>query len=328
MAVRYGSERLSGPHHQMSRPLVTIVIPCFNAEGTVAAAISSALRQSYEAIEIVVVDDGSTDGSLNIVRSYGRAVRCHSGPNRGGAAARNTGVAAARGEFVQFLDADDELDSRCVEEKLEAHQLQPDVSPCCDWLRHGLDGVVSPQRPHIKGDPVVAVVEGQILISSPLHRRVDLLNVGGFDPDLPCGQEKDLHLRLACAGIRFDRVPKALFTVRRRRGSVSDDYTKVLLNHLPIYSNAAIRLAETSQLTPDRRFAIARALASDGRRLYHKGLVPEAQAFWSRASELDERGIPAAYGRWLTRTVAGVIGPRATDGSVWLARALAERARI
>ena len=90
-----------------SYPLVSCIIPVFNAERFLDEAVRSALAQTYPALEIIVVNDGSTDGSEAVLAKYQSRVACILQPNRGEAAARNTGVRAARGEFVAFLDADD-----------------------------------------------------------------------------------------------------------------------------------------------------------------------------------------------------------------------------
>ena len=73
----------------VTTPLISIVIPCYNAERYVGEAIRSALSQTYPNVEIIVIDDGSTDGSLDVIRSFGGAIRWETGPNRGGCAARN-----------------------------------------------------------------------------------------------------------------------------------------------------------------------------------------------------------------------------------------------
>lgn len=95
----------------MSCPLVSIVIPCFNADAWIGAAVESALDQSHPRCETIVVDDGSTDRSLALARHFStRGVRVVSQPQRGASAARNHGLRLAAGDFVQFLDADDLLD--------------------------------------------------------------------------------------------------------------------------------------------------------------------------------------------------------------------------
>jgi GT2 family glycosyltransferase len=91
-------------------PLVSIIIPCYNAARWLAETLESALAQTWLEKEIILVDDGSTDGSLELVRGYeSRGVRVLRQSNRGAAAARNAGLAAARGDYLQFLDADDLL---------------------------------------------------------------------------------------------------------------------------------------------------------------------------------------------------------------------------
>jgi glycosyltransferase involved in cell wall biosynthesis len=91
-------------------PLVSIVIPCFNAEPWIAAAVESCLAQTWRDTEVIAVNDGSRDGSLAVLqRNAGPRVQVIDQPNRGAAAARNAGLGAARGEFIQYLDADDIL---------------------------------------------------------------------------------------------------------------------------------------------------------------------------------------------------------------------------
>jgi glycosyltransferase involved in cell wall biosynthesis len=88
-------------------PSLAVVIPCWNAEKWVARAIKSVLGQQYPNIELIVIDDGSTDGSLDIIRSFGDKIRWETGPNNGPCAARNRGLAIATAKYIHFLDADD-----------------------------------------------------------------------------------------------------------------------------------------------------------------------------------------------------------------------------
>src|SRR5262245_37375401 len=105
----------------MSAPLVSIVIPCYNAERWVATAIESALAQTWTNKEIVVINDGSRDQSLAAARRFeAQGVRVLDQPNRGAAAARNAGLRATSGAFVQFLDADDLLAPDKIERQMQA----------------------------------------------------------------------------------------------------------------------------------------------------------------------------------------------------------------
>src|SRR5438270_10693715 len=109
--------------------LVSILIPCYNAERWVAQAIESALAQTWPIKEVIVVDDGSTDGSLDVIRSFGDRIQWETGPNQGGNAARNRLLDLARGEWLQYLDADDYLLPEKVERQIEVarHRLGCDI---------------------------------------------------------------------------------------------------------------------------------------------------------------------------------------------------------
>jgi glycosyltransferase involved in cell wall biosynthesis len=118
-------------------PLVSIIIPCHNAAPWLAATLESALGQTWPEKEIILVDDGSTDDSLAIARSYEpRGVCVHTQPNGGASAARNTGLRETHGEYIQFLDADDLLapDKIALQMAL-AESSAPDVVLCGTWKR-------------------------------------------------------------------------------------------------------------------------------------------------------------------------------------------------
>lgn len=108
----------------MTLPLVSVVIPAYNAESTIKRCIESVLGDAHKSVEIIVVDDGSTDRTAeyigNLASSCPEVIRLVRQPNRGACAARNAGMDAARGEFIQFLDSDDEL----VDDKLQRAVLQ------------------------------------------------------------------------------------------------------------------------------------------------------------------------------------------------------------
>src|SRR5258708_27298700 len=105
---------------------VSILIPCYNAEQWVGQAIESALGQTWPEKEVIVVDDGSTDGSLEIIRRFSGHIRWETGPNRGGNPARNPLLDLASGTWLQYLDADDYLQHNKIAgqmERIEAHPV-------------------------------------------------------------------------------------------------------------------------------------------------------------------------------------------------------------
>src|SRR5262245_9102291 len=106
---------------------VSILIPCFNAERWIGQAIESALSQTYLAKEVIVVDDGSHDGSLDIIKSFGDRIRWETGPNRGGNVARNRLLELANGTWLQYLDADDYLEPDKVERQMAFIAARPEA---------------------------------------------------------------------------------------------------------------------------------------------------------------------------------------------------------
>jgi glycosyltransferase involved in cell wall biosynthesis len=118
----------------MSAPLVSTIIPCYNAERWVAATLESALAQTWPNREIILVNDGSRDGSLAVARQFEpRGVRIIDQPNAGASAARNAGLRAARGHYLQFLDADDLLAPDKIKRQLAALVNAPDQVASCAW---------------------------------------------------------------------------------------------------------------------------------------------------------------------------------------------------
>ena len=101
-------------------PLVSVIIPCYNAEKYLPETIQSVLEQSYKEYEIIVVDDGSTDKSSEIIKSYGNKINSIFSENRGASSARNIGTNVSKGELIQYLDSDDILDFKALENRVEA----------------------------------------------------------------------------------------------------------------------------------------------------------------------------------------------------------------
>lgn len=116
------------------QPLVSIIIPCYNSARFLRATLQSCLAQTWKNIEIVIVDDGSTDESLEVIKSFDTHVRWDSGPNRGACAARNRGLELAEGDYIQFLDADDLLSPNKIQtqlSELEGHSVRSVAY--CKW---------------------------------------------------------------------------------------------------------------------------------------------------------------------------------------------------
>lgn len=186
----------------MTAPLVSIVITSFEQGALLDEAIRSALAQTHQPVEILVVDDGSRDGSASVARRY-PSVRLIEQANGGVSAARNTGTAAATGDYVVFLDGDDRLAADGVETGLRHVLAEP--GRAFAWGRHRLvdtTGRALPTRPRPaeQGDLYAAMLR-EAWVAPPgamLAAREPLLSVGPWDTSLTAGGEDyDIYLRLA-----------------------------------------------------------------------------------------------------------------------------------
>jgi glycosyltransferase involved in cell wall biosynthesis len=192
--------------------LVSIVIPCFNYGRFLGEAIQSALDQTHQPIEVIVVDDGSTDDTKAVASRY--AVRLIALSNCGVCAAANAGFAAATGEFVLRLDADDRLAPMYVEETLSALQEHPDLHfayTACSY--YGARTGTYPVEPF---DPET-LAERNYINASALMRRASLQEIGGYSLNMRDGryEDWDLWLTFAERGMPGALVDKPLLLYRQ-----------------------------------------------------------------------------------------------------------------
>ena len=244
--------------------LVSILIPCYNAERWIAQAIESALTQTWTEKEVIVVDDGSTDGSLEIIKHYADCIRWETGPNRGGNVTRNRLLELARGEWIQYLDADDYLLPDKISKQmafLSAHPITEIVfGPWImeHWSERGSLRVLL--EIHEPRDPWILLPLWFLpQTGGPLWRRDALIEVGSWKPDQPCCQEYDLYLRLLMAGKSFAYCPEA-GAIYRQWGDhtvCKRDKPETLRQRLDITQRAADFLQSHRELTPQRLRAIS-----------------------------------------------------------------------
>ena len=311
----------------MTSPLVSIVIPCYNASAFVRDAIHSALTQTYSRREIVVVDDGSTDDSLGVIASFGGAVRCATGPNRGACAARNLGMSIAKGEFIQFLDADDELHPQKLEYQVPHAIKRGSSITYTKWTSELADDGAGHLfcRHAVHDDSVVIALTSFVQTAAPLYPRSWLDAVGGWDECRPCGQDFDLNLRLACAGAEFVQLPEPLAILRRRSGSLSSNLQRVLDECGDSCFASLERLHEAGGLTEERAAAFAAYFAGQARQYLRLGLIEKAMQRFRRAQEIHRSGGLVAVYTPLTLLLRAVIGPVKTEYFVQVKRTLMGR---
>lgn len=221
-------------------PVVSVVIPAFNAARCVRKAIDSVLAQDYRDFELIVVDDGSTDETAAVLAAYGKTIRVIHQANGGLSNARNTGIRESQGEFVAFLDADDWWLPGKLERQIELMQAEPALGFCSTAAR-----VENPQGqllniwecPHWQGALLVHLFNENAAVagsgSGVLVKRDLLLQVGDFDESLQCLEDIDMWMRLAAVA-EYVCIPEPLTVLLKRPDSMS--------RNLEVMRNAAIQV--------------------------------------------------------------------------------------
>jgi glycosyltransferase involved in cell wall biosynthesis len=231
-------------------PLVSLVIPAYNSRDYIRRAVDSCLAQTYPTCEIVIVDDGSTDGTPDLLREtyaehIGDRIRIIEQANRGAAGARNTGVREARGEFVQFCDSDDVLLPEKVEKCYAKFVEFPDIV-AVNTFATIIDAATGreiplPDEQLPSGDIYCQLLVGSfgnfVGTSTVMVRRQAVLDVGGFDESLPVAEDWDLWLRLA-ARWPFAAVNEPLMTYYKRKGSLQSDEIALAKGRLRVIQRA------------------------------------------------------------------------------------------
>lgn len=208
-------------------PQVSVVIPAYNAAPYVVGALDSVLAQTFRDFEVLVVDDGSTDGTAELVVAYGNDVRCIRQSNSGVAAARNRGIEASRGRYVAFLDADDMWLRDKLARQLTALRERPSARACYTAFAFSDENLVPSwvQRSRRRASLVDDLLLLGNVVGTPstvICERDLVLEVGGFDPALSLGADWDLWLRLALR-TEFAYIDEPLVRYRIHGANMSRD---------------------------------------------------------------------------------------------------------
>jgi glycosyltransferase involved in cell wall biosynthesis len=219
-------------------PVVSVVIPVYNGERYLADAIQSVLDQTYQNFEVIVVDDGSTDGSAEVAKKFGEAIRYLHQANGGVCKARNTGIAAARGAYIAFLDQDDLWLSEKLGVQvayLDSH-LEVGAVYCQSQVLE--NGEVRSDLYYIElvKDDLVGVMRGPcLLMTTTMIRREVLQKIGGFDEAFFGAGTEDMDLTLRLWEVaRIVHLPQIL-AVRRIHATNSQNNAWVLLQNHSTY---------------------------------------------------------------------------------------------
>ncbi len=334
----------------MAAPLVSVVVPVYNGAKYLRQALDSALGQTYPRLQLVIVDDGSTDSSAEIIASYGPRLCSIRQANAGVACARNAGIRAAAGDLIAFLDQDDWWLPEKVDRQVERFRADPDLGLVhTNILQYSetagafVDGVYDTQpSPQLVGHCYDQLLLGNCVYnSSVMIRKAVLADTGLFDPGIPGNtvQDYDLWLRIArCSPFAYVREPLTALRLHPEQGTwnrraMLGDELRLLERELaalggrpsPVLRARLARLLDAlgvAHLDAEEPRAarpfFARALGArwSGRAalLYAASFLTPAGIAWLRRQKSRwQRAVPAGPGRVTAGTGSPPGGPEVTS---------------
>jgi glycosyltransferase involved in cell wall biosynthesis len=280
-------------------PLISVIIPVYNGEKTIRETIDSVLNQTFQDFELIVINDGSQDTTVEIVEGIqDPRLKLFSYPNAGQAMSRNRGFSHAVGEYISFLDADDLWTPDKLDAQLKALQENPQAAVAYSWTNYiDESGQYLRQGSYVKvsGDVFKNLLVVNFLEngSNPLIRAKALAEVGGFDGSLTAAEDWDMWLRLA-ARYHFVAVPSPQILYRVSATSSSANVSKLEAGCLPAIERAFSQVPSLDYLKPTCLANIYKYLtykALEGFPERNRGLVA-VKFLWNAASN-----DPSLFGR-------------------------------
>lgn len=282
----------------MNHSLVSIIIPCFNNEKFIGQAIESCILQNYREKEIIIVNDGSTDSSSQVIDSYKDKIHIITQQNTGGSGARNRGIGIAKGKFIKFLDADDFLEPGIIEKQVAHFSTLPEEPSVAVYGDVRIVDAESNQLrirkwPKGFGDKagIENLIDFAIVTSTPLYKRNDILKVGGFNEKLRSGQEHELNIKLFLSGVIFQYFDEIVFNYREYHSPGRISARNWPLNEpwfmwdLVIHYEALLERAYP-EANHSAHIALASNLANAGRALIRAGHIHEARLHFLKAERI------------------------------------------
>jgi len=291
------------PGRPAQEVLVSVVIPAYNAEGCLSRALDSVLAQTHAPVEILVVNDGSTDGTLRLLDRYAEQVKVINQANQGAGAARNAGIRASQGRYIAFLDADDRWLPTKLDRQIAALEGDPEAGLCyTNGAHYNETGVTQPshaalRRPHSGWVFEPLFVENFMITSSVLVRRDSVEMVGEFNPQYLNAQDYDLWTRLA-RRYRFVYVDEILVQYWSMGKSLCTNYDRLYTTDFMI----SRRLMEDDPQFFENRPGLVRTRFGSlhfryGWRLFRNGRFEEARREFGSSRRYRPMDI-RTYGYW------------------------------
>jgi len=287
-------------------PLVSIIIPCYNAYRWIGETINSCLAQTYTPIEIIIVDDGSINHSLDILARYGSQIRVEAIAHQGGCTARNHGFAVSSGRYILFLDSDDLIAPPTVSAMVDALSGKDNSVVACPWRHFTFsNGQWTPlaMTPHpipYNGDYFYSWLTGWFAPPCALMWTRDVIDeLNGWDETLTANQDGDLMFRALLHGVTFIPIEKGEALYRQHQ---QGEHISVGRNVSPISVASRFRVLEKveQKLTELNRL--------------HKYALPLSRAYHTIA--VGGFGVNDAIARECVRHAKRLAGARAINGSL------------
>lgn len=223
--------------------MVSVIIPVFNGEVFIEENLQNVLAQQYPALEIIVVNDGSTDGTGRIVQDFNAEIQYYYQDNQGPSHARNLGIHHATGDYIAFLDADDlwpENNLLILSDYL-MHNPETEIVRGYGQVmkKDEKSGVYEP-----KGDPKTSF---PAFIGAALYRKEVFERVGLFDTSLHFGEDADWYMRAVESGIKMHWLDRVTLYVRRHGKNMTEGKDLVALNTLKVFKKAIDRMRNQSK---------------------------------------------------------------------------------
>lgn len=202
-------------------PLISCIVPVLNGELYIGESLESILAQTYKPVEIIVLDDGSTDGTASIVREYGsRGVKYFWQPNSGLASARNRGIDVAQGKFISFLDADDLWHPEKLERQVKRFNTRPELEFSVTHVRNFWSPELTDEMEQHNDERLFLPWPGYTC--NTLFTRKDIFeSVGEFNASIMVGEDIDWFFRAAELGVTGELMPEVLAYRRLHRSNMT-----------------------------------------------------------------------------------------------------------
>lgn len=214
----------------MPEPLVTCIVPVYNGERYLQETLEALAAQTYSPVEILVVNDGSTDGTRALIEAWGDRVRCVHQDHAGPGAARNTGIDATGGAFVAFQDADDIPVPGRLARQMRAFAEQPDLDICLAHMQNFWMPELAAERERLEGHLLTRPTRTTVTQAGLVRR--SLLDAVRFDPSLTTGEDQDWMLRAMDHGASVSVLPDILIQRRFHHGNLTRIHRRDIGQHM------------------------------------------------------------------------------------------------